>query len=329
MAKEPDDRYFSAGDFARDAAAALRGMRDTAPPTIVATGEATPLVLADRRARARDPDRRRTPRSEVDVRPSPDATSAPAAADDATKLAAANATTPPSSRHQTTPPMRPPSGRRRLHRRPVPATTPRSTTPMRPSLRQRYLRRRPSRPRAAEPEPPRESMPPAPRARAAARAMPPATTEPEPPRETMPPVAPDEGGSEVIRPAGIAAAAAAASSEQARPSSPPSSHQAPPSIPPSVQQPPAINPAERAAAAAGSAAHLGGGRSVWPDRAAEEALASADLRGSRADRRRRDRGDRAGVRRRFLHAERGAVRQPPRSPCRPTESPATAPRPFT
>ena len=44
MAKDPSDRYLSAGDFARDAVAALRGMRDTAPPTIVGTGEATPLV---------------------------------------------------------------------------------------------------------------------------------------------------------------------------------------------------------------------------------------------------------------------------------------------
>ena len=43
MAKEPSDRYLSAGDFARDAAAALRGMRNTAPATIVGTGEATPL----------------------------------------------------------------------------------------------------------------------------------------------------------------------------------------------------------------------------------------------------------------------------------------------
>jgi serine/threonine protein kinase len=43
MAKEPSDRYLSAGDFARDAAAALRGTRNTAPPTVVGTGEATPL----------------------------------------------------------------------------------------------------------------------------------------------------------------------------------------------------------------------------------------------------------------------------------------------
>lgn len=40
MAKKPEDRYLSAGDFARDAAAALSGSRYTAPPTIVATGEA-------------------------------------------------------------------------------------------------------------------------------------------------------------------------------------------------------------------------------------------------------------------------------------------------
>jgi len=46
MAKEPSDRYFSAGDFARDAAAALTGMRYTGPATVVATGEAK-LVGAD------------------------------------------------------------------------------------------------------------------------------------------------------------------------------------------------------------------------------------------------------------------------------------------
>ncbi len=40
MAKNPADRYMSGADFARDATAALRGMRYTAPPTVVATGEA-------------------------------------------------------------------------------------------------------------------------------------------------------------------------------------------------------------------------------------------------------------------------------------------------
>ena len=157
MAKEPDERYFSAGDFVRDAAAALRGMRDMAPPTIVATGEATLVV---------------------------------AAADDATKLEPVDDATDlalPQAYRESTPP----------------ATT--------------------------EPEPPRETVPPA-------------TTEPEPPRETMPPAASEQGGSEVIPPAGIAAAAAATGSEQARPSSPPSSHQAPPSSPPGSQQAPPSNP---------------------------------------------------------------------------------------
>jgi serine/threonine protein kinase len=42
MAKAPADRYPSAGDFARDAAAALRGARYTGPPSLVARGEAKP-----------------------------------------------------------------------------------------------------------------------------------------------------------------------------------------------------------------------------------------------------------------------------------------------
>jgi Protein kinase domain len=42
MAKEPADRYLSAGDFARDAAAALSGKRYTGGPTVVATGDASP-----------------------------------------------------------------------------------------------------------------------------------------------------------------------------------------------------------------------------------------------------------------------------------------------
>ncbi len=47
MATEPADRYLSAGDFASAAVAALRGMRDTKPPTVVATGEARPLDTAE------------------------------------------------------------------------------------------------------------------------------------------------------------------------------------------------------------------------------------------------------------------------------------------
>ena len=42
MAKKPDERYLSAGDFARDAAAALRGARYQGAPSMVATGDARP-----------------------------------------------------------------------------------------------------------------------------------------------------------------------------------------------------------------------------------------------------------------------------------------------
>jgi hypothetical protein len=42
MAKEPADRYLSAGDFARDAAAALQGTRYTGPATTVGVGDAKP-----------------------------------------------------------------------------------------------------------------------------------------------------------------------------------------------------------------------------------------------------------------------------------------------
>src|SRR5947209_13827695 len=40
MAKDPADRYASAGDLARDVEAALQGVRYTGPATVVATGEA-------------------------------------------------------------------------------------------------------------------------------------------------------------------------------------------------------------------------------------------------------------------------------------------------
>jgi serine/threonine protein kinase len=44
MAKKPADRYLSAGDFARDAACALTGMRYAGPATVVAIGDAKPLL---------------------------------------------------------------------------------------------------------------------------------------------------------------------------------------------------------------------------------------------------------------------------------------------
>ena len=43
MAKDPAERYLSAGDLTRDAMAALHGARYTGAPTIVATGEARPV----------------------------------------------------------------------------------------------------------------------------------------------------------------------------------------------------------------------------------------------------------------------------------------------
>ncbi|MBV8955178.1 MAG: serine/threonine protein kinase, partial [Solirubrobacterales bacterium] len=49
MAKEPAERYLSAGDFARDATAALRGRRYTGPATMVATGEARPSQVDEAR----------------------------------------------------------------------------------------------------------------------------------------------------------------------------------------------------------------------------------------------------------------------------------------
>jgi serine/threonine protein kinase len=47
MAKDPAERYMSAGDFAKDATAALQGMRFMGPPSIVATGDARPAVTTE------------------------------------------------------------------------------------------------------------------------------------------------------------------------------------------------------------------------------------------------------------------------------------------
>jgi serine/threonine protein kinase len=47
LAKEPGDRYLSAGDFARDAAAALHGSHYVGPGTSVATGDATVANVDD------------------------------------------------------------------------------------------------------------------------------------------------------------------------------------------------------------------------------------------------------------------------------------------
>jgi len=51
MAKKPGDRYLSAGDFARDAECALSGSRYAGPTTVVATGDAKPLLPDEHRQR--------------------------------------------------------------------------------------------------------------------------------------------------------------------------------------------------------------------------------------------------------------------------------------
>jgi len=47
MAKKPEDRYVSAGDFARDATCALSGSRYEGPATVVAIGDARPRLPED------------------------------------------------------------------------------------------------------------------------------------------------------------------------------------------------------------------------------------------------------------------------------------------
>jgi hypothetical protein len=215
MAKESDDRYFSAGDFARDAAAALRGMRDMAPPTIVATGEATPLIIGT-----------------VEPAPAPQIEDESLAhelmADDATKLEAHDATevdapVPPLTAVGDAGEIAPPDEAPALSEPEPPRETASPTAAEPEPPRDMAV------PTAAEPEPPRDTVAPA-------------AAEPEPPPETVPPVSPQQCGSEVIPPAGVAAAAAAASSGQARPSSPESSSQAPPPSPPSSREPPSAPP---------------------------------------------------------------------------------------
>jgi serine/threonine protein kinase len=108
MAKEPSDRYFSAGDFARDATAALRGMRDTAPPTIVATGEATPIIEPD--TPPPSPDEPPAPVGWAETAP-PEAaeTTPPIQPDEATELARPPETMPPAASGDATAMPEPPA----------------------------------------------------------------------------------------------------------------------------------------------------------------------------------------------------------------------------
>jgi serine/threonine protein kinase len=94
MAKEPADRYLSAGDFARDAAASLSGVRYRGPQTSVATGEATVLRSGDA---ASEP-----PSPPAEVTRAPEMPSAPSVAEPV-----ASVESPPTSSHQPTQP--PPS----------------------------------------------------------------------------------------------------------------------------------------------------------------------------------------------------------------------------
>ncbi len=83
MAKEPADRYLSAGDFARDASAALEGIRYTGPGTVVATGDARPAEAASIAPAQPDPAPAQpdpTPRLAATAPPAePPASAAPAA----------------------------------------------------------------------------------------------------------------------------------------------------------------------------------------------------------------------------------------------------------
>jgi serine/threonine protein kinase len=69
MSKKPEDRHVSAGDFARDAACALDGIRYTGPATVVAIGDAKPLL--------HDEDRQPGPALETTPSPPPPSTAAP------------------------------------------------------------------------------------------------------------------------------------------------------------------------------------------------------------------------------------------------------------
>jgi serine/threonine protein kinase/Cu/Zn superoxide dismutase len=97
MAKDPADRYLSAGDFARDATAALAGSRFTGPETVVATGEATPTPTPV--AAAAEP----TPPPPLP----PDPTPVPVVAADPIPTPAAAPTPPPAAAADPTPPPPP------------------------------------------------------------------------------------------------------------------------------------------------------------------------------------------------------------------------------
>jgi serine/threonine protein kinase len=95
MAKESDDRYFSAGDFARAAAAALKGLGYSAPPTIVGTGEAAPLVESGETAAPTvAPGETAAPIGPVDSTPRAESVAEPVAQPDSSATQPASTTLP-------------------------------------------------------------------------------------------------------------------------------------------------------------------------------------------------------------------------------------------
>ena len=71
MAKKPEDRYLSAGDFTRDAECALSGSRYQGPATVVAIGDAKPLLGEEEPQPAEVPPREATQPSRRMTVPSP------------------------------------------------------------------------------------------------------------------------------------------------------------------------------------------------------------------------------------------------------------------
>ena len=210
MAKDPSQRYFSAGDFARDAAAALAGSRYTGPATIVGTGEATPVATTGRR----DARPVATPDDETAFSATPDDTVAPAGAtamSDATSLS------------ETPPPAVQPSA-------PVAPSQPSAE----PAASHLSAEAAPA-PTSEPPAPPAMSQPPAP----------PATSQPIPPAFTAAP----SGGSEVIAPVARDGSGGTAAPPPSHTAPPPPSNTVPPSMatPPPPPQPPAAAAASSSA----------------------------------------------------------------------------------
>jgi len=201
MAKDPSERYFSAGDFARDAAAALAGSRYTGPPTIVGTGEATPVATPD------DEPPVATPDDETAFSSTPPDTVAPAGA-----TAMSDATS--------------------LSESPPPAAAPQPSAPVEPAQPSAPVA--PSQPSAepaawqlgAEAAPPAASQPPSP---------PPASQPPAPAFTPAP-----SGGSEVIAPVARDGGSGTAAPPPSDTAPPPPSGTLPPSMAtPPPPQPPA------------------------------------------------------------------------------------------